>query len=225
MRASHKYLCAICIAFLFPQKVEAGILEGALIGAGVGAVVGVVMSLGDPGPGAGVAADPDSSFLADSVQFGKAFRFAFVEDSGASLTVKYNYGKIFSDYETYAKEKKVVSDTVTANLIGKALWDKGGDRVSDSAADVDYLVRYKQLLGWDMGEIVKRMTICVEARKVDSSSVRPVCVEFSEMTMFNTHPTRARIVKKLVALLAGNDTAKDLNSKKFRRFVLEPSAH
>lgn len=106
--------------------------------------------------------------------------------------------------------------TATTPLIARELAELGG--VRSSAPDAQYTVVYRQVLGWDMGEIVKRMTLCMvpSAHGVDST----ICAEFSEETLFNTHPTRKSTVRKLVSLLQGDTNSKKLNPAKYRRYRL-----
>lgn len=222
MKAPATALLALGILVAAPRRTEAGIVEGALIGAGVGAIVGVTMSLlrdssSAPSKAGDSANAVHPSFAADSLVFRGGFGFAIVDDSLSSRKVQYACGKLFSGYDAYTQDRKTIPDTLTGSLVAKELAALGG--VRRAAADAQYLVAYRQVLGWDMGEIVKRMTICVAPSPQADGALAPVCAEFTEETLFNTHPTRKSTVAKLVALLQGNKGIKKLKPAKYRRYA------
>lgn len=200
-----------------PRKANAGVVEGALIGAGIGALVGLVLSAFGDHQKTPAAGSEEKTVPADTLSLGSKFSFAIVDDSLSSQKINYAYTRIFSSYDNYTKDKQALSDTETAHLISLEFAKIGGTRAVDSAAHPDLLVQYRQILGWDMGEIVKRMTLCA-SRQTAEGPATPVCVQFKEETLINTHPTRSTTIAKLVGLLTSNKSKKDLNPDKFHRF-------
>lgn len=209
------------LVFVSAKRTEADVVEAALVGGVIGGAIGMAIAILGSGAGDSSITNPDSSFLADSLRLPAEFTFTIVDDSASFAKIRYSYTKILSDYESYAGDKRKLDDTVTRGLLAKQFEALGGVRQDDSLAQ--WKVSYVQQLGWDMGEIVKSMMVCVEGGPTDSKAASTVCASFSERTMLNTHPTRTGIVKNLVQILLGNRETAKLNPKKFRRYTVTRS--
>lgn len=219
MKTGIKVALLACAVSFFPKLTCAGVLEGALIGGCVGLAVSLAMQKHDTS--ATSITNKDSSFLADTLRLDSGFTYRFSRDSGASQKIKYAYSGFFSGYDAYTKDKNVVEDTLTPSLISRQLTTLGGIRVPDSSASADIQVRYRQILGWDLGTIVKKMIICAESDRNASLASGPICTEFDERTIFNTHPTQARTTERLVRLLLSNADVPDLDPTKYHRIALK----
>jgi len=150
---------------------------------------------------------------------GKSRTFFVSESESGSQQIRYAYSKMFSGYSEYAKDRPEVGDTVTKSLIRDRLlrFGMGRSEAADGSGATKFV--YKQILGWDMGEIVKKMTICAET----DSGKTPIgeCATFSEMTMFNSHPTRSLVVDNLLAILLTSTWPEQAPKAKYSKVRLE----
>jgi len=118
------------------------------------------------------------------------------------------------------------SDPTTSRLIAERLVEIGMKRRADQSDLASAVVTYRQLLGWNLGEIVERMTICAETKS--ETSAQRDCASFSGMGMANTHPTRKLVVDNLLAILLTSrwppeaDTAQYSRTSKTPRIVVDP---
>lgn len=152
-------------------------------------------------------------------QAGKSRSFIISDSALGSQRIRYDYLKNFSDYSEYTRDRPEISDTITKNLIGDRLVRSG---MGWSKTDVDPEATkfvYRQILGWDMGEIVKKMTICAETNSDKTPAVE--CATFSELTMFNTHPTRRLVVDNLLAILLTSKWPEKAPTEKYSKHRLE----
>lgn len=125
-----------------------------------------------------------------------------------SKEVVYNYPKMllgWDNYFEYADDSKQVKDSRTDSLIIHKLESMN---LNHSMSSSNQLI-YEQALGWDMGEIVKAMTIC----GYNDNTCR--CASFEEFTMFNTHPTRPQIVSNLLAILMTSEFPENADPEKY----------
>jgi hypothetical protein len=119
-----------------------------------------------------------------------------------SVSVVYDYTKVTQDYDTYAAGRSVgVSRSDVPLAIADDLYRRGkrvliGPEPSTSPSDL-LVVRYRELWGWDMGDIIKALSISV----APPSGAPQVELSFSEMSIVNSHPTAASLVPQMMALL------------------------
>lgn len=142
---------------------------------------------------------------------GKSYTFKVLEEGSGSKKVNYNYSKIalgFDKYESYAEKAETVEDTLTGAIISKRMREMGFSEAENSQLEIAYV----QLLGWDMGEIVKAMKVCVAAQNSCD------CAGFSELTMFNTHPTRTRVVGELLSILMTKEIPVGARNEKYNKW-------
>jgi hypothetical protein len=151
-------------------------------------------------------------------QLGSAKSFVVSSTDFSSRKIKYSYEKLFV-YSQYTQNKELVKDVATKDLIMKRL--KGiGMSEAESAVQAGVLVlNYEELMGWDMGEIVKQMRICGQLNAQYGKTLE--CAEFSEMKFANTHPTRALVVNNLLAILLTSTWPQAAPKEKYRKFELE----
>lgn len=149
----------------------------------------------------------------------KNYRIVYTDFS--SRKIRYAYEKLFRSNVTYAEytsNKEYVEDTTTKGLIAKRLESIG--MTEEKSQEVGTLeISYEEIMGWDFGEIVKQMRIC---GSVNSTIKKPVeCVEFSELKMANTHPTRELVVNNLIAILLTKNWPAAAPNNKYKRFEME----
>jgi hypothetical protein len=133
----------------------------------------------------------------------------YVVVSGATERVDYNYlgGALIPgyalDYERYAKGR--VRGEVKLDVpveIVKYLKERGKDVAlgpADLAPQGDaVIISYDELWGWDMGDIIKALTIRARPSGV---STEETSVKFEEMTIFNTHPVASSVVPAMMNVL------------------------
>jgi hypothetical protein len=140
----------------------------------------------------------------------KVKTFRVLDEYSNSAKVRYNYGMLplgFSSNESYADSRDSHVDFKTSFLISESMQEMGYKDTVDGELEFTYA----QLLGWDMGEIVKRMKICV------ASANNCECAEFSEMTMMNSQPKRQRVVRELLAILMTTELSKGARGPKYQR--------
>lgn len=151
---------------------------------------------------------------------GSSKTFAFSDGGSQSQRINYAYSKIFSAYSEYTKNKEEIEDTLTASLIRKRLIQAGMKAMSASNDPTSTIFSYRQILGWDMGEIVKQMTICAESRMTGDPQIE--CATFSELTMVNSHPTRPLIVNNLLAILLTSKWPTGASPDRYSKTRMEP---
>jgi len=151
-------------------------------------------------------------------QLGNAKSFVISSTDLSSRKVKYSYEKLFV-YSQYTQNKEFVKDAATKELIVKRLQSIGMSEAESTAHAGVLVLNYEELLGWDMGEIVKQMRICGQINPQPEKSME--CVEFSEMKFANTHPTRALVVNNLLAILLTSTWPQAAPKEKYRKFELE----
>lgn len=150
---------------------------------------------------------------------GKSQAFIISDSGSETQKIDYAYSKIISDYSEYTKNMPTVEDT-TKKLISARLLQFGMMSSSPSTEMGFAKFSYKQILGWDMGEIVKQMTICAETN-VDTV-FQMECASFSELKMVNSHPTRKIVVDNLLAILLTLDWPENAPPEKYSKTINRP---
>lgn len=120
------------------------------------------------------------------------------------------------NYNTYIASKAAVIDPATMKIIEKRLQSVGMRSADEPQGNNTLLLGYQELMGWDMGTIVKEMRICGRLSSAVDNSVD--CVEFSELKFVNSHPTRGLVVNNLLAILLTTKWPKEAPTDKYRKF-------
>jgi hypothetical protein len=123
--------------------------------------------------------------------------------NGSSQRVAYDYTRIIGsgqDYDAYASGRKQDAAKPDVPLAIADYLHRRGARVqlgpegSVPPAGEVLVVRYRELWGWDLGDIIKALTIAVSPR----GGGEPVAVTFEEMTIFNSRPTAKNLVPQMM---------------------------
>jgi hypothetical protein len=114
--------------------------------------------------------------------------------------VTYGTGLNPLDFEKYAGGRKKGSAKMDVPLeIANCLHRNGKSVVlgggKNYPAGDTVIIRYEELWGWDMGDIIKSLNI--KAFKSENPEAL-VSVDFTEMTIFNSHPTAKNLVPKMI---------------------------
>jgi hypothetical protein len=116
-----------------------------------------------------------------------------------SERVVYDYANIGKEYDRYASGRNVQAAKPDVPLaIADYLYHHGkrvllGPEPSIPPGDL-LVVRYRELWGWDMGDIIKALSIAV----APPGGAQQVELSFSEMTIVNSHPTAANLVPQMM---------------------------
>jgi hypothetical protein len=129
----------------------------------------------------------------------------YVVWNARSVSVVYDYKNLGKDYDTYAAGRSVDAPKPDVPLaIAEDLSRRGkrvliGPEQTIPAGDL-LVVRYRELWGWDMGAIIKALSIAV----TPAGGAGPRAeISFSEMSIVNSHPTASNLVPQMMARLFG----------------------
>lgn len=117
-----------------------------------------------------------------------------------SEKVNYDPAAFFMGYENYAggrarvKSKPDVPDEIAKYLVAKRKTVTLGGDGSEPGGDT-IIIRYQELWGWDMGDILKQLRIRAYRGNDPANETR---VAFNELTFFNSHPTARNLVPKMM---------------------------
>jgi hypothetical protein len=171
-----------------------------------------------------VVVDTEGSSKKIKYSYGEipAITFEYISKNAFEIYASKNYGLYLppksvepSNYPEYIKNQEHVVDSATKKLISRKLVSIGMTEAEPNKNQDVLLLSYQELMGWDMGEIVKEMRIC---GRVESLSDRYMdCAEFSELKFANSHPTRELIINNLIAILLTKSWPKDAPVDKYKK--------
>ena len=121
--------------------------------------------------------------------------------------VQYNFGSNPFNYETYGGSR---TNTEAKEDVPREIAEylsKAGQSVFLVPADSklsgsETIITYDELWGWDMGDILKELRITA----LNGHQVEVANISFSEMTIFNSHPTAKSLVPDMLDILFGVNT-------------------
>jgi hypothetical protein len=141
----------------------------------------------------------------DGVDLETSKRF-YVKLNSDSEKVEYSYFTNPLNYDEYAKNRSIINTKPDVPLeILQYLKDRKKGAIIGPISLIpegDFVViTYKELWGWDVGDIIKRLNIEAYLRENES---KKTSVNFEEMTIFNTHPVAKSLVPHMMDLLFSN---------------------
>ncbi len=139
--------------------------------------------------------------------------FIAVNDSAAR--VKYHFGANPLNYDEYASQREKENLKLDVPMEIFRYLKLHGEKVSMGSRDAiphgdTVIVSYKELWGWDMGDIIKALDIYMF--KADAPSFF-TNVKFSELTIFNSHPVAKTLVPQMLDVLFSRNRTKFMEKK------------